>query len=910
MPVGDVDLWGALLMRCGSDAVTTLKFVQKGIKKINDDAGKPLIVCSESYKKHYKKGDGLPSTITQYFTKDERTAFIAEYAKSLDMPVGDVDLWDALLQFISRKWSLGKVKLVYPKWSAYFSDYMKTKDNISQRERIFKLFIQNYIDEFNYSSDPLIFLAQKEKKIDLNEYEHFFSSFGDTAKKGFHTIVVEFIDFIIADLSGFDADTEEDETPLLSNVFNYFESEILHIKAAKFSESNKPRLAFSYIVKAREWLLPDRCKNFSDLTHLHDIGADWCEVEESLINAADLNCVWRKRVADRTHQQRRRNEIIYEIWMPNRWLMMYAMLQVPLRGVQITKLDSGEADDYLPVIKNNKIEWVENSLPLKSGAKQSFVKRYPNDHAGMYVTTNKTSSAEGGYAVPYIPFELCKWIIQFREFQSTYNPLDKPTLWTEIKLRRKVNSNKLKSMGSQCFLFREMNDVTPMNEAIFRNTFAFVLAQIETEDVKLTKKNDDKNTLKSYETVYTPHSLRVSLISAYITDGKIPIEVVSKIVGHHSLMMTIYYTKIGDGEFRHYLEQAEKNMLRASGDKLALELLENQLENANENLVCNTKGGVDEFTHNWPVSSYFISDIGICPMAGTGCNEGGDIIELTKTRKIYAPVQQGYLGERNCPRCRFFMTGPAFIPGLAAVMHRIQTECNGVNEKYKEYSIDVKILENEAFDCENDKKPFFKKLDLSKAMQNKESYATKLSAYKTDIVAIARLAHISTELANQSNSENKLALVVNNGIEKIGIEYNDSSEFQLFDTVCQDAEIYSIVDATNIAPRRTQLIDAMLQANNVSSALFRMPVQEQLKIGNQVTQLLLKRLGSWDKLNSVAEGRSRLNENSMSAVNSSSMKSITKEVQQLIDNAKCSGLQLEASAATNDDNVIDVKDIK
>ncbi|MGC3835686.1 hypothetical protein ACPSKX_16325 [Moritella viscosa] len=102
----------------------------------------------------------------------------------------------------------------------------------------------------------------------------------------------------------------------------------------------------------------------------------------------------------------------------------------------------------------------------------------------------------------------------------------------------------------------------------------------------------------------------------------------------------------------------------------------------------------------------------------------------------------------------------------------------------------------------------------------------------------------------------------------------------------------------------------MLQANNVNSTLFRMPVQEQLKIGNQVTQLMLKRLGSWDKLNSVAEGRTRLNENSASVVNSSSMKSITKEVQMLIDNAKCSGPQLATCTATNDENVIDVKGIK
>ena len=900
-------LWDALLRRPVVNV--TLRYLRDEIARINHNASAVVITGSHSYLNNCHLGKHLPRNIERSFTQSKQAEFIAEYAKENNVDKESVTLWNALLPQQKIKYTFKAIKKSYPKWYRYFLSFMESQNNVSQKERSFKNFIQYFIDEFGYSTNPLVFLAQKEKKIDLNEYESFFSSFGDVSKKTFHTIVIDFIDFIITDLSGFDNDTEEDELPLLSNVFNYFESDILHIKAPKFSESNKPRLAFSYIAKAREWIFPESANSFSDLIHLHSFAADWHEIEPSMINSIDLDCVWRKRTVDRSYINRSREEDIYEIWVPTRWLMLYTLLQVPLRGVQVTKLDSGEADSYLPVINNGCIEWVDNRSKLKSGATQSFIKQYPDNHAGMYVTTNKTSSLEGGYTVPYIPFDLCKWIIQFREFQSTYNPLDRSTLWTEIKLRRKTNAKKLKSMGSQCFLFREMGGVTPMNEAVFRKAFAFVLAQIETEDIKLTTKIDNNNTLNSYETVYTPHSLRVSLISAYITDGKIPIEVVSKIVGHHSLMMTIYYTKIDDGKFKYYLEQGEKNMLRASADNLALELLEKQLENADENLICNTEGGVEQFTINWPTSSYFISDIGICPMAGTGCNEGGDAVESTKTRQLYAPVPQGYLGERNCPRCRFFMTGVAFTPGLVAVMHRIQTECSGVNEKYKEHTISVKILEDEAYDCEQENIPFTKRLKLAKSIQNKEDYATRLNAHKVDIVAIARLVEMSLSLVNQSNSKDKLALVTNNDIGEIGIEYNDSSEFQLFDTVCQDSDIYSIVDATNVAPRRTQLIDAMLQANNVNSALFKMPVQEQLKIGNQVTQLLLKRLGSWDKLNSVAEGRSRLNENSRSVVNSSSMKSITKEVQLLIDNAKCSGPQLETGTATNDDNVIDVKGI-
>src|SRR5690606_28790136 len=47
------------------------------------------------------------------------------------------------------------------------------------------------------------------------------------------------------------------------------------------------------------------------------------------------------------------------------------------------------------------------------------------------------------------------------------------------------------------------------------------------------------------KTEFPLHSLRVSLITCYIMDAKLPLPVVSKILaGHSRLLMTIYYTKI------------------------------------------------------------------------------------------------------------------------------------------------------------------------------------------------------------------------------------------------------------------------------------------------------------------------------------------------------------------------------
>ena len=57
---------------------------------------------------------------------------------------------------------------------------------------------------------------------------------------------------------------------------------------------------------------------------------------------------------------------------------------------------------------------------------------------------------------------------------------------------------------------------------------------------------------------FTPHALRVSLITAYIVDGRAPIAVISKLVGHSSLVMTIYYTKVGASKMRLEMAAARK----------------------------------------------------------------------------------------------------------------------------------------------------------------------------------------------------------------------------------------------------------------------------------------------------------------------------------------------------------------
>lgn len=68
--------------------------------------------------------------------------------------------------------------------------------------------------------------------------------------------------------------------------------------------------------------------------------------------------------------------------------------------------------------------------------------------------------------------------------------------------------------------------------------------------------NDSEDT--SNTTLFPLHSLRVSLITAYTMDTRLPLPVISKLlVGHTRLLMTIYYNKITPSVMAEKMKEAE-----------------------------------------------------------------------------------------------------------------------------------------------------------------------------------------------------------------------------------------------------------------------------------------------------------------------------------------------------------------
>ena len=278
--------------------------------------------------------------------------------------------------------------------------------------------------------------------------------------------------------------------------------------------------------------------------------SDWFKVDKSIIDRNDPNCVWKESKGQ------------YQIWSPVRLIALYVQLFMPFRGSQICWLDSGEADTHLLTKHNKGFQWEENTIlkeyrvPEKNW--QGFLKpteslTYTNKNhiigVKCHVNTNKTAkNTYTGYDVPWLDERIIPWLIMLRDWQIKYNPLSASIKWSNDFKSTKLSETQLKKYGynsRSCFLFRDPNKgfIYPLGQSKLSSAFCGLLYLIQDEELPLAylkKEGSSNKALSNFRSPFTLHSMRVSLITAFIRDAKISPEIVQKLVGHSSLVMTIY----------------------------------------------------------------------------------------------------------------------------------------------------------------------------------------------------------------------------------------------------------------------------------------------------------------------------------------------------------------------------------
>lgn len=764
----------------------------------------------------------------------------------------------------------------YPKIWKDMELWLENETNLPSKLLALKSFLGGFCAPLNLP-DETRYLLVRENNFDTEAYQLFITNLADSARLKTHRVITYFFRWA---LDKYCTDKSEDERVIIPGCRNPFDTILAgfsdSLQFSKPSQSTKLPLGYEYILRAREYLVPNGDQvfinrpSFTDLSHLQSFfnsRVDWVDIDRSLVDFDDPSCVWRLaegviRDVDGT----RRKLDVYQIWSPVRFVALYTLLRFPLRGQQILWLDSGEADNEIAVFDTvaGGIGWRDNTeSPAGKGSNkrrpQGVLQRGESGQAKLYVTTNKTGARTGGYEIDWVPDDLAYWLVMLRQWQSKYNPLNEPTQWSNIALPTRVNKKILKARGTQTFLFRINGSGQPIKtSSVFEVLLPELLYRIQREHENLAVISP--HIRYRYVSPYTPHSLRVSLITAFIVDGDAPIHLISKLVGHASLVMTIYYVKLGSEQMRRSMGETEKRAAQLVTERDAATIREQGIGPLRSQLIVrdSNRALIDS---NIPNSACVVFDCGVCPMAAALCHTGGEPISERPNETIYGAVEAGYLGQKNCLRCRYFITGVPFLGGLVSLANEISLEVFTESGRYQHYSEQVKCLEHEFYDACKQNKPDTQAHIRKSATANMEHSASKLDGFLKDYASAnhfirSTLELIKTDTADTSgDQESGVRLVSAGGLEDIGQAFDESStQYHLLSEICQNAAIYHSSNPSRAIPLISEAIDRMAENNNLKPAMFRLTYEQKIIVANELSALLLQRLGSWERIDDLFSG--------------------------------------------------------
>lgn len=753
-----------------------------------------------------------------------------------------------------------------------------------------KLFLVNYVHEQRLETDPAKFLRAgyqapclyasclchyKGKRTILNRFN----------------ILSRFIDYVLTHYYSVEDDNGIRIVPSeFKNPFSCL-PEAVEGHASEGHESDKKVLPYHFIAQLHDLLCPVEAVSFADWKWAQaadtQIGGSWFVVPFDLIDKTDPDCVWRRR--EPTKYERGKYgycDTVHELWSPVLAVAIYVKLQLPLRTYQVRMLDSGEADTHCYV----QGKWVKNTGPLAKGTEKNpfhrgvFLQMTDDikhvSMTGMYINTNKTADRgkrewNKGYTIPWEHPEVLRWLEKLRNWQAKYNPITAPMPWTELELKHTGDlkaESSLKAMGSTCFLFRDATSrgddrFKPIADGSILNRLWYKLLKALEHHCAANKALDlAGNPLvfvragPEVTTYYPLHSLRVSLITAYALEGGVPMAILSKcIAGHARLIMTLYYTKAGITYCTETMDAATKRLMVNEQENYARWLKDKTYEQMEASAAFNDPAAIRAVMQVMQNGASLVKDDkGFCPKGGWGCDSGGVYVNDDTGCVTYGEVP-GY-PQKNCPRCRWFLTGPAFIDGLNNHWNHIQLQMGDVGERVAKFEGQLISLEDQQFECQENDQPFLEQDQLNTLRKIYQAEVEKNNRHAEDSSATYRLIARCTTLAKGSQESDGIQLVAVGALQDVHVAIDECSKLQQVLNAVAGSTVYPEHDVSKAVLQAGNAYDMMLENNGKKPVFFRLSDENKLSVVAHMTRLLATEAGSIKDALPFVEGARRLAE--------------------------------------------------
>lgn len=754
---------------------------------------------------------------------------------------------------------------------------------LGQRLSALAAFIERYLAGFNLPPTRKELLR---KGMVLPDFYAVLSKDSNDATKHNNT-VHHFLQWVL--LHDF-SDTDDDGQLVVSPLYRNPIPLVSKAGVPKRMESVRDVLPYGFIVQFRErvaagpnfsdWTFAQTALGFETITSNNAV-SDWFEVTEDRIDKHDPDCVWRLR-------ERLQKPPILEMWSPVRWVALLLKLMIPARTGQIRVCDSGESDTW----RYEDGKFVLNTGALASGTVRSpwsmgMLRRISgrdcDETVALYLNTNKTADAmksgpDKGQECPWPHFGSITenpyyWIEKLRNWQEKYNPISRRTKWAELPTKRSlgVKSEMQKaSYSDTCFLFRTPEvpgeEQWPITNTMLHKTWQKLMTAFEQEFAERGIKHPDGSSIvlndpRTGRTFYPPHCLRVSLISAMVVDGQVPLDLMMKIVGHSRLVMTLYYTKPGYSRLRDAILGAAERLDVKKDESILRFLTDTSNEEMVKHVAFNAENwqsviAVNPANRN-PVGWLLMHD-GICfaggntgPLDGNqrapGCHNGGPLISASGSE--YGPVPGGPM---NCSLCRWKAAGPHHGPGLVASMNNQLYKLRQEQEIAVKHSTTMADLKKQKAREEAAQIPFGLARDLKTAERLYEASMERLATLSASVAGtyklIQRLEAIETQTGGGMAIVSAGDIVTMNAV----LDHTTSELLQL-SGICSDVEIYPDLNPGKAVFRMSQLLDNALVREALPPFFMQLSEEQQLRYGNAFMRSLTSQANAANPLLGLRE---------------------------------------------------------
>ena len=371
------------------------------------------------------------------------------------------------------------------------------------------------------------------------------------------------------------------------------------------------------------------------------------------------------------------------------------ILHLGMRSSSARWLDSGQADEFL--VDPETLEEAPNSSPdAISGVRNGFIQRMqvgPSQWVNSFlIVRNKTG---GKHEIPYAPDKLIQRLLYISKLQQFHNELGKPIRAVE----KEKTTNHLDEVPLVFPLFRDPSnsDSKPVSYAKITRWWVELLKKCEPNEKRKVHYGENCDYYDFFDSsgksLWDIHSIRVTVVTALLDMGVSP-TIVQHLVGHKNFVMTLHYHAVETGQINTAIAEALETRRVAAADAIANARDEEELDDAMETLMGGfassiSGGGIRDATgyafangktlKNSP-SAFSVFSHGICP--GGDCAQGG-----AKHGNVHLAVHR----DKACSRCRFRITGPAFLAGLEMNANILMNEI--AESTRKEERLNAELLE-------------------------------------------------------------------------------------------------------------------------------------------------------------------------------------------------------------------------